>query len=259
MSIPKCKNKFSSQSLVEPERYYQYLRDQGMIKEQKIPMAVVMCFSPAMVEYAKSKYTLSKKDGFNIGELYSINETNERVGLFLCHGVGAPGAAINLEEMIVSGVQRIFIVGSAGSLQGRVNPGDLVLCEGALRDEGTSHHYVLEGDFSTPSAALMQKMTTYLDNQNIPHHKGLTWTIDTPYRETKEEVLTYQKMGVLTVEMEASACFSVAQFRNKEIGAIFVISDTMADLHWQPKFFSQEVANGLHRSFDAVVGLLASL
>lgn len=65
---------------------------------------------------------------------------------------------------------------------------------------------------------------------------GSSWTIDAPFREIVAEVRKYQEEGVLTVEMEAAAIFSVAKYRNVEAGAIFTISDYLAELEWKPKF-----------------------
>ena len=65
---------------------------------------------------------------------------------------------------------------------------------------------------------------------------GTTWTIDAFYRETITEVKKYQEENVLTVDMEASAIFAVAEYRNIEAGAIFTISDYLAELTWKPRF-----------------------
>ena len=85
---------------------------------------------------------------------------------------------------------------------------------------------------------------------------GISWTIDTPYRETMEEVRHYQAEGVLCVEMEAAALFAVAGVRGLELASAFVISDSLAELAWSSQFGSPEVASGLIELYQAAVAAL---
>ena len=59
-------------------------------------------------------------------------------------------------------------------------------------------------------------------------------------RETREKVERYQKEGVLAVEMEISALFTVAKFRGAELGAMPVVSDELATFKWRPGFKMEE-------------------
>ena len=108
--------------------------------------------------------------------------------------------------LIGLGVKEFVFVGLAGSLQPEVLAGDIVLCDGALADEGVSAHYVPQ-EFLRPCAALTKKLAGVLQKANLPHHTGPNWTTDAMFRETAEEVAHYQKKNILTVEMEASAFF----------------------------------------------------
>jgi purine-nucleoside phosphorylase len=85
---------------------------------------------------------------------------------------------------------------------------------------------------------------------------GTSWTIDTPYRETVDEVRHYQAEGVLCVEMEAAGLFAVAEVRGLELASAFVISDSLAELVWSTRFHSPEVASGLVSVYQAAVAAL---
>jgi purine-nucleoside phosphorylase len=87
---------------------------------------------------------------------------------------------------------------------------------------------------------------------------GGTWTIDTPYRETAAEARHYQDEGILTVEMEAAAVFAVAEHRSVEAAAAFAVSDSLADLAWNPQFDSAETQAGLDAIFEAAVSALST-
>ena len=68
----------------------------------------------------------------------------------------------------------------------------------------------------------------------------------------------YQEEGVLTVEMEASALFALGKHRNIEVGAIFTISDSLADLKWKPEFHSEKVVKGLQTIFEVALNSLST-
>ena len=179
-----------------------------------------------------------------------------RVGVYGGFGIGAPVAALQLEDLVAFGVRRVVSIGTAGSLQHDLAVGDLVVCERAIRDEGTSHHYLPAEAPARPSAALTARLSGTLDAQGRAHRLGATWTIDAPYRETIAEVLRYQAQGVLTVEMEAAALFAVAACRHVDLAAAFSISDTLADLMWTPRFGSPETRDGLEAIYRAALDAL---
>jgi uridine phosphorylase len=92
---------------------------------------------------------------------------------------------------------------------------------------------------------MTNKLQSLLKKGNLPHYVGSTWTTDSFYRQTAEEVQLFQKEGVLTVEMEAAALFAVAHFHQVDLGAMFVISDTHSNLVWQPHLEDDRIRQGL--------------
>jgi uridine phosphorylase len=92
----------------------------------------------------------------------------------------------------------------------------------------------------------------------VAYSSGCAWTIDTPYRETAEEARRYQQEGVICVEMEAAALFSVATWGPVQVSSAFVISDLLADAVWEPRMRSEETITGLHTLYVAAVPALLS-
>ncbi len=191
---------------------------------------------------------------------YVVYRVTRDVGVCALRGPGAPYAAIILEELAALGVRRFVIVGMAGSLQSDLESGRTVVCERALRDEGTSHHYGAVGRYARPSPGLTRALRATLDRNAIPYEVGATWTIDTPYRETLAEVRRYRSEGILTVEMEAAAVFTVARIRGCEAAALFVISDHLTDRKWEPRFHDTRPAlrSGLDLAIATLSGRAAS-
>jgi uridine phosphorylase len=97
---------------------------------------------------------------------------------------------------------------------------------------------------------------TALRQAGAPFRAGSSWTIDTPYRETVAEARHYQAEGVLCVEMEAAALFAVAEVRGLQVSSAFTISDSLADLVWNPQFHGPQVQAGLITLYQAAVSAL---
>ena len=160
-------------------------------------------------------------------------------------GIGAPYAAMMLETLIVWGVRRIIFLGWCGAVSKQAKIGDIILPTSALVDEGTSRNYAVpDNGQSKPASAMVSLIEQVLEDNRVDFHSGKIWTTDAVYRETREKVEYYQKQGVLAVEMEVSALFSVAQFRQVELCAMLVVSDELSSLKWRPGFRDQRFVTG---------------
>jgi uridine phosphorylase len=167
---------------------------------------------------------------------------------------GAPNAVILLEEMAAFGVERVIFVGYCGSLQEKVCIGDLVLADRALREEGTSYHYLEEGEMAFPDLRLQGRLHALFSPSASRLHRGSIWTTDAPYRETREKVARYRKDGILGVEMEMSAAFVFGMVRKISIGALLLVSDQLGQSGWRQGFSSCD----LTRARESVLSVLCS-
>ncbi len=152
--------------------------------------------------------------------------------------LGAPYAVMVLEKLIVLGAKRILFFGWCGSIREKVRIADFVVSDRAVIGEGTSGYYPRNNDYPRPSHGIIRAIEASLEEFSIPFHTGAVWSTDAPYRETRQKVLFLQSQGVLGMDMELSALFTVAQFRQVEIGALLVVSDELGTLRWRPGFSS---------------------
>lgn len=151
--------------------------------------------------------------------------------------VGAPYAAMIVEALSVWGVKKIVFVGWCGAIYKSIKVGDIILPERAIVDEGTSGNYTENLSVeSFPSRELLQKVLLKLQLHETTLHRGAVWTTDAIFRETVEKVKHYQSQGALAVEMEMSAIFTVATFRDIESAGILAVSDELSDYSWKPGF-----------------------
>jgi len=232
MPFPNHPEKYDSAPVITPERDAAYAESVNEGKPPELPDAVVLCYGRALWEYFTDAYSGTRTDLYP-GGLYTFDDTDGRVGVLGDFGIGAPVTAMVMESAIAAGVEAVLSVGFAGCLDDSVGMGEFVVCERAIRDEGTSHHYRPSERYAEPSASLSKAMRETFPE---PTHVGPSWTTDAVYQETEAEIERYAAEGVLTVEMEAATVFTVAAHREVEAGAAFVASDYLGPDEWDPQF-----------------------
>ncbi len=150
--------------------------------------------------------------------------------------VGAPAAVILVEEMIALGMEALVVTGSAGSLQPHVPIGSIVVPTEAIREEGTSHHYAPAGELALASPTVVDAVSHVLGERGLAFAAGRQWTTDAIYREHREKIARYRAEGVLAVDMELSALYTLARFRGIACGAVLAVSDELHGDAWEMGF-----------------------
>ena len=161
-----------------------------------------------------------------------VHEVQGRSVALFHPGVGAPLAAGILEEVIALGCRHFVACGGAGVLNRNLARGHLVVPVAAVRDEGTSYHYLPPERDAYPSPAALAAIETVLRRRNVEYVTGKTWTTDAFYRETRTRMARRVADGCLTVEMEAAALFAVAEFRGVDLGQILYSGDNLDGDEW---------------------------
>jgi uridine phosphorylase len=256
MPVPLDPAKYKSKPFFNPSDFIGYMRGLGKIGGRPAPEAVVLSYQRSLFEHVLATRRTTQAELYFSNELYYLEDSGGKIAIAGRFGVGAPAAAVMLEELIAFGARRFVSVGTAGSLRADLPPGSLVLCDSAFRDEGTSYHYLPGGGPVFPSEEMTKRLSAELERGGLPYRKGPAWTTDAIYRETPEEVLMHAGKGALVVEMEAAALFAVARFRSALIASCFSVSDTLAELAWRPEFHAETTTEGLEKLFAAAVGAL---
>lgn len=145
----------------------------------------------------------------------------------LHQGMGSPLAAFLLEEMIALGGRKFIACGGAGVLDKTIAMGHLLVPVAAVRDEGTSYHYLPPAREVEPTPMALAAIEAVLKQRKMDYLLTKTWTTDGFFRETKGKFALRKAEGCLAVEMEAAAMFAVARFRNVEFGQILYSGDTI--------------------------------
>lgn len=201
------------------------------------PISVMVCGRDDM-DFLCNLMNLEKENGSNLynSRLLLDENSSERfsvTGPF----VGAPYAVMILETLIAWGARQIIVFGLCGGVSPNVKIGEIIIPTRSIIDEGTSKHYAKDEDYEArPSKQLVEQTKAELKKSNIAFHEGTVWSTDAIFRETREKVEFHKDKGVLAVEMETSALFTVGSFRNVDVSALLVVSDELSTLKWRPGF-----------------------
>jgi len=243
--------------IVTPEHFVKDLREvQGVYaKDARLPRNGILVFGRqdlrAFARILKAR-ALPWSDGYVI-----TRAGRQRVAVFRST-IGAPAAAINLEEAIVLGLRRVVSFGACGSLRKELPIGTIVVPTRAFSEEGTSRHYGGRV-WSRPDARLAGAIRTACTRRGIPTAKGGTWTTDAPYRESRGKARSLAKRGIVAVEMEAAAVFQVAHVRGIEAASVFVVSDELEGPGWNPGFRDPRFLEAKAKVAPAIVAALKSV
>jgi uridine phosphorylase len=219
----------------------------------RTPRRCVFVWSPGLVAPLVRKFRGRRIAG--LGETYRLPASAGSLGFSVPRGSGSPATIIRSEELAALGTKEFLGVGYAGSLSPDLTPGEIVVCTGAIRDEGTSHHYAHPDVPAAPSPTLTRWLKRTLRAADLPFRTGPNWTTDAPYRETRHEVRRYRRQGILTVDMEASALYIFGRARRARTASVFVISDVLTEKRWEPHFHRvadrlEEVAGTILRAWS---------
>ena len=235
MPFPNFPNKYRETTLTNWNDIWEYRKNIGRYPDIDPPKGVIFTFQSTLMIYIINNYAVKKIENIH-GDFYLLEQTQGNIGICGNFGIGAPSAAILLEKLAAFGVKNFIAIGTAGALQKELKLGNIVVCDRAIRDEGTSYHYIPAGKYSHPSERINQKIKEIIEQMGLEYTSGTSWTTDAVFRETIKEIEYYKEEGVLTVDMEASAIFAVAHALNVDVGSIFTISDYLGDGEWKLYF-----------------------
>jgi uridine phosphorylase len=221
------------------------------------PRSAVLCLYTGVMHRFAWKYPSKRVKGF-LGDVHLLKKTGGTVAVLGNFGIGAPAITGIAEEMMAWGAEHLVILSLAGGLQPDLLPGSVVVCDRAIRDEGTSYHYLPAAREVRGSASLVSAISKTLEEHGIPTTAGATWSTDAPYRETRQEAELFQSEGVKAVDMESAGLFAAAQVRGREAASVFVIGDSLAGPRWSAPPDMRALHLRLKSVLEALIAALAA-
>ena len=224
------------QAILEPQR---------IIKPIDVPEHAVVCFFQDVItqlsQQHRARVIKHLRSEIGTHPVYEIEVEGKRLAVF--HpGVGAPLAAAMLEEVIALGCRKFIACGGAGVLDGSLVVGHPVVVTAAVRDEGTSYHYLPASREVQASIEGVAALEAVLSAHSIEYVAGKTWTTDAIYRETAAKMQRRRAEGCLVVEMEAAAFFAVAQFRRVAFAQLLYGGDDLSGAEWDSRHWTSHTS-----------------
>ncbi len=162
-------------------------------------------------------------------EMWRSHWDGTEFGVVGC-AVGAPFAVLLAEQMFASGCRFLISVTSSGQIAPIGEPPYFILIDRALRDEGTSYHYLPASSFAEADSSVLARLESLEGAAPVTIHRGATWTTDAPYRETEEAIAAHRREGILAVEMEAAALYAFSRARGCPVACFAHVTNTMAQI-----------------------------
>ena len=205
------------------------------------PEVTISCFSRKLFENVLTLFDPKKlteiRSAVARNPVYEVEYKGVRYAFFQSY-VGEPLCVAQYEDLMAMGSKRLILLGNCGVLDKSIEDCGIIIPTCAIRDEGTSYHYVKSSDTIPVNKKYRQEFKDVLKECGYPFVEGITWTTDACYRETREKVTRRKAQGAICVEMECAGMQAVCDFRNTEFFQFFYAGDNLDHSAWEPRSMS---------------------
>ncbi len=224
--LPLLDHPLEEDTQFKPEKLLEAVRARAGMAAARVPEVCVLDFDGDLVDALKAEGATSQSEHWACFHtaMETLRIDGVEVGI-VDRTIGGPYAVLVAEQMAVSGAKAIIGLASAGRIDPQLPLPSLVVPSKALRDEGTSLHYIPPSryvDAPEPAAAILAEE---LAGAGLPVARGAVWTTDAPYRETAAQIRSHAAEGILAVEMQAASLFALAQARGPAVGMVVHVTN----------------------------------
>lgn len=158
--------------------------------------------------------------------MFAMNLEGVRCGI-IARTIGGPYAVLIAEQLQASGAKLIVGLTSAGRVSSDLPLPCLVVATSAIRDEGTSYHYLPPGREVACASPVVPLLKRELVTTGWAVRSGKVWTTDAPYRETTAQLKKWAGEGVLAVEMQTASLFAFGIERQASVASVAMVSNAV--------------------------------
>jgi uridine phosphorylase len=248
---------YSAESVFQVENMLREARRQTGLSLERVPSVCVLDPDGDMVRRLRQEGHARPSPGWACYHtvLDEFELEGQTLGVIGC-AVGSSFAVLVAEQLFASGCRLLISITSAGQITALGPPPYFVLIDRALRDEGTSHHYLPHAEFSEANPELIAQVRPYLSNLPEPIHIGASWTTDAPFRETARAIEASRARGIAAVEMEAAAVYAFAAARHKHVICFAHVTNQMGQTEGD---FEKGEADGTGDAFAVIAAVIRSV
>ena len=226
--IPLLKHPLTAPSAFTPDSLVAAVRSERKLSPEGVPAVCLLEFDGDLPDWMVTAGHV--QDYENWACFHTVMHTIEVDGTpcgIIPRTIGGPYAVLVAEQLRASGVQVILGLTSAGRIGYSLPLPSLVVVEEAIRDEGTSYHYLAPSESVHSNPALVATLAGEIGFEGLPVARGRVWTTDAPYRETQQQLDQYAESGVLAVEMQAASLLAFSNSRGTPVGVVAIVSNAV--------------------------------
>jgi len=257
MSYPIYPDKYKLKELYGAQEIVDYRKRIGRMPALTSPEGILFCLERGLPWKLRWRVPVTRVGGMN-GDLYALKKPKGKIGIMTGFGGGSPMTVELAEEFAAMGVKCMILMTWGGTLQPELKPGDIVVVDKAIRDEGTSYHYLPPAKYVEADLQLADQLIGAIQDRGGQCIRGTSWTTDAPFRETVDEIRQYQSEGVKTVEMESAGLFTIGQVRKIPTVSVVVGMDSLSDFRWQVPERLDKIIHSLELVYEASLDVLKS-
>ena len=226
--LPLFRHRLSSPSAFRPEALVQAVRAERAMESVPVPPICILDFDGDLTDWLVKTGIAHPYPAWACFHttMYSFEVDGTVCGI-IARTIGGPYAVLVAEQLRASGAHVLLGLTSAGRVSPSLPVPSLVVATSAIRDEGTSYHYLPAADVVTAPVKLASNLYEGLQGLELPVSRGLVWTTDAPYRETAEELMEHAGNGAMAVEMQAASLFAFAEARHAEVGIVAHVTNAI--------------------------------
>lgn len=239
-------------SVFRPENMMREARRQKGLDAGPVPRVVLLDPDGDMVDYVRAHFGAVRSPYWAC--YHTDMWTWEAEGLsfgIVGYAVGASFSVLVAEQAFVCGCELLISVASAGQIAEHAPPSYHIIIDRALRDEGTSYHYLPPAPFAPANPEVITIARAACSEAVGPVLTGATWTTDAPFRETEAAIARRKAEGLLAVEMEAAALYAFAHAQGKPVLCLAHVTNQLGRVHGD---FEKGDHNGASRSIALAAG-----
>ncbi|WP_131113427.1 nucleoside phosphorylase [Lichenihabitans psoromatis] len=219
---------YDDPSVFRPENMLRECRRQRVLPAGRVPRVCILDPDADMVHLLRQMKEATQAAHWACYHtvLWQWTELKQDFGI-VGGAVGGSFAVLVAEQLFASGCELLISIASAGRIATEMPPSDHILIDRALRDEGTSHHYLPPARFVAAAPGMLELADRAARALGLPLVRGATWTTDAPFRETAATIAARQAEGIVTVEMEAAGLLAFAEACDRPVVCLAHVTNEM--------------------------------
>ncbi len=227
--LPLLRHDPSEAPVFRPANLLEAARVQKRLPRIGVPAGCLLDFDGELLEHLTAAGTASEDVAWPCFHTRLFRWRAGRTEYGVIGGtIGAPFAVLVAEELFALGCRALVSISSAGLVADRFKPPFFLLVERALRDEGTSCHYLPPARYADADPLLIAAARKCVEGLPVPVYTGSSWTTDAPFRETESLIASRRREGIVSVEMEAAALLTLGRALDKPVVCLAHVTNSMA-------------------------------